>query len=111
MPSLRSSAQRRQSLYTRFVEAFIVCLSSCGLAAVPDGSVEVLEYTFQPRFELAVNHREPAGLREQWIGQDFRVADRLRLQRAADALQPLPLLGRPGTACKDMLHAVFDARL
>ena len=61
--------------------------------------------------ELAVYRLKAPCLRKQGIGEDFGVADRLRLQRAADADQPLLLLGRPCPARDDALNTVLDACL
>jgi hypothetical protein len=61
--------------------------------------------------ELAVDGVEAAGLREQWVRQNFWVPHGLRPQSPADADEPLSLLGRPIPASDYPLHAVFDACL
>src|SRR6266851_2355583 len=61
--------------------------------------------------ELAVHCFEAAGLREQLIGEDFGIANRLSLEYTADANEPLSLLHSPITAGHDSLYTVFDPSL
>ena len=57
--------------------------------------------------ELPVDGVIAAGLGEQRIGQDFRIADGLGPERPADADKPLLLLGRPGMVRSDRIRLLL----